>query len=158
MSFLELAILLDKTKDGFNSFLPIVSFWTISQQLDSGERPFMSESGWSLKFFHHHPTVFSKYLHHIWMVMCDRLKAPGRAHFSFIKVTALLTQTNSSYRFRSTFYKDNLSYLLVITCPVPPFGLFGSKLWETAPACSRPFPHILTMGTCALYYVIIWVL
>ena len=100
----------------------------------------MSESGWSLKFFHHHPTVFSKYLHHIWMVMCDRLKAPGRAHFSFIKVTALLTQTNSSYRFRSTFYKDNLSYLLVITCPVPPFGLFGSKLWETAPACGRPFP------------------
>ena len=32
MSFLQLVLSLDKTKDGFNSILPIVSFWPISQQ------------------------------------------------------------------------------------------------------------------------------
>ena len=31
MSFLQLVLSLDKTKDGFNSILPIVSFWLISQ-------------------------------------------------------------------------------------------------------------------------------
>ena len=33
MSFLELVLLLDKTEDGFNSILPIVSFWPVSQQV-----------------------------------------------------------------------------------------------------------------------------
>ena len=33
MSFLELALLLDKTKPGINSILPIVSFWPVSQHL-----------------------------------------------------------------------------------------------------------------------------
>ena len=33
MSFLQLVLSLDKTKDGLNSILPIVSFWPVSQQM-----------------------------------------------------------------------------------------------------------------------------
>ena len=34
MSFLQLVLSLDKVKDGFNSILPIVSLWSISQHLE----------------------------------------------------------------------------------------------------------------------------
>ena len=44
MSFLQLVSSLDKTKDGFNSILPIVSFWPISQHIvqcnDQGNSPY----------------------------------------------------------------------------------------------------------------------
>ena len=39
--------------------------WILVKDLSS---PSISESGWSLKFFCHHPSVYYKYLHGIWMV------------------------------------------------------------------------------------------
>ena len=36
--------------------------------LDGGLQPSISESGWSLEVFCNHPTVYYKYLHHIWIV------------------------------------------------------------------------------------------
>ena len=77
--------------------------------------------------------------------MCDRLKVPGRTHYSYIKVISLLTHSNSSYHFKLIFYEDNLSYWSLITHPIPLFDSFGSKLWETAHACSRLLSYILAV-------------
>ena len=45
MSFLQLVLSLDKTKDGFNSILPIVSFWPISQQVQEQIKTVLASSG-----------------------------------------------------------------------------------------------------------------
>ena len=51
--------------DDFESFFVTVkAHWMVVKDLH--DHP--PDSGWSLKGFHHHPAVFCKYLHRIWMV------------------------------------------------------------------------------------------